>query len=139
MFKSKQVDVNSVMKEISRARRRGIGLQYQDWQMELRHGSEAAALVDSLLAWCKTTLSNCRRPHGIDLFDLTVAFREDAGGAARSFRLERLKPLELYQDTLPEMLLQRFGEVIHPKSSQLYVTAGFFSWGDAAHKALPAD
>jgi hypothetical protein len=126
------------MSEIRRARRRGQGLRYQDWQFDVTHEAEPSAAVETMISWCKATLSTCRRPHGIDLFDLVVAFRDEAGGAVRSFRLDRLKPLELYQDTLSELLLQRLNEVIHPRASKVYVSAGFFSWGDAAHKALPS-
>jgi hypothetical protein len=90
-----------------------------------------------MLTWCKTNLSTCRRPHGIDLFDLVVAFRDGSGSAIESFRLDRLKPLELYQDSLAELLQQKLNVMIHPKACELHVTAGFFSWGEAAHQALP--
>ena len=136
---SKKLDAGSVMKEIAHARRKGHGLRYQDWHLELPDASQVNGLVETILSWCKLTLGNCRRPYGIDLFDLVVAYRADGEHRTGSFRLERLRPMELYQDPLPQTLLERLTQPLAPQPARLYVTAAFFSWGDAAHNALPAD
>ncbi len=139
MFRTgNKVDVAAVMRQIAHSRRRGHGIRYQDWHLELPAAHDMSALVDSMLSWCKITLGNCRRPYGIDLFDLIVAYRVEEDARTQSFRLDKLKPMALYEDSLPATLAHRLSQAVTPWSTKLYISAAVFSWGDAAHEALPA-
>ncbi len=140
MFRGrKKLDVGVVLKEIAHARRRGQGIKCQDWHLELPDASELHSLVEAMVSWCRVTLGGCRRPYGIDLFDLIIAYRAEEEERTNSFRLEKLRPMELYQDPLPQTLLERFTQALSHQPSKLYVSAAFFSWGDAAHQALPVE
>lgn len=129
--------VDGILREISESRRLGRSLKFQDWHLEAGDTKDLTGLVEALVSWCKGTLSTCRRPYGIDLFDLIIAFRTEHEARPRSFRLDRLRPIELYQDSLPQALIDRLSGSINRIPSHLYVSAGLFSWGDAAHEALP--
>jgi hypothetical protein len=99
---------------------------------------EAYHSIETILAWGRETLGSCRRPFGIDYFDLEVSVSQ-SGRRLASFSLSRLRPLALYASEVGDgisTLLERAGS---PDSdSRLQVSAVIFSWGDAAHAALPA-
>ena len=119
------------------ARRRGQGVKLQDWQIDAFNPAEPHGLIENVIDWCKHTAAECRRPYGINAFDLTVAFRVGSEDDVRSQTFSRLKPIELYDDSFAGRLLELLGlHVSRPAS--LRVSAGFFSWGDAAHQALNA-
>ncbi|HXH22409.1 MAG TPA: hypothetical protein VNN10_10285 [Dehalococcoidia bacterium] len=95
--------------------------------------------VDSILDWARHTLAGCRRPYGIDHFDLTLAFAADSDRRVRSLAFDRLRPIDLYQEPFPERLASALvSELTGLKASTLRVSAALFSWGEAAHAALPA-
>ena len=125
-----------VVRQIMKRREKGKGLVFQNWHFPESKAEDIQDLVDGMLAWCKTTLAGCRRPYGIDLFDLIIAFRTEEDNRASSLTLPALKPLDLYQDELPERLSRRISEALHRSRSSFHVSAGVFSWGEAAHEAL---
>jgi hypothetical protein len=97
------------------------------------------SLVESILGWARQTLAGCRRPYGIDHFDLTLAFRAESEKRVRSLAFDRLRPIDLYQETFPERLASMLStELAGIRTSTLRVSAALFSWGEAAHAALPA-
>lgn len=120
------------MKEM---RRRGHGVKLQDWQVESFDPQQPHGLVESVIEWCKRNAGECRRPYGINAFDLTLAFRVDGDRGVRSHTFSRLKPIELYDESFAARLLEMLGlHVARP--APLRISAGFFSWGDAAHQAM---
>ncbi len=113
------------------ARRSGHGLFLHEWRLS------ADAVPHSLTEWCRETLSGCRRPWGIGQFDLTIAVSEaEAPGLARTLRLRRLEPSELWS---PDGLESRLSGLLPAPSltepGLLHVAAALFSWGEAAHRA----
>jgi hypothetical protein len=57
----------------------------------------------------------------------------------RSLAFDRLRPIDLYQETFPDRLKAALsGEAAKLGPSALSVSAALFSWGEAAHHALPA-
>ena len=128
-----------VQRYISDARRKGRGLRHKHWHTEDFQPSALEGLVDSMIAWCRGTMAHSRRPYGIDLFDLIVSYRFEKDGKPRSFRLNKVRAMDLYQDLLATNLLERLAEAMtHEQPVKVYISAAFFSWGDAAHHALPA-
>jgi hypothetical protein len=120
------------MKEM---RRRGHGVQLHDWQVETFDPDAPHTLIESVVEWCKSLAGESRRPYGINAFDLTLAFRIGGDKAVRSHTFSRLKPIELYDESFATRLLEMLG--LHmAKPAPLRVSAGYFSWGDAAHQAL---
>ncbi len=120
------------MKEL---RRRGQGVKLHDWEVLEFDPAEPHGVIENVLEWCKRTVAECRRPYGINSFDLTLAFRVGSDGNVRSLSFKRMKPIELYDDSFASRLLEGLGlHVSQP--APLRVSAGFFSWGDAAHQAL---
>jgi hypothetical protein len=125
-------------RKMNEARRKGHGLRVKDWEVESTDTDEVGGLVDSILAWARHTLAGCRRPYGIDHFDLALAFRSEADRKVRSVAFDRLRPIDLYQEWFPERLASSItNEVGGPAASALCVSAALFSWGEAAHYALP--
>ena len=87
----------SVTSEIGRLRRllvhspdSGLGKvvpsKAQDWLFEDYDPEEPQTLVENVIEWCKRTLAECRRPYGINSFDLTIAIR--AGHESGAFFLD---------------------------------------------------
>jgi hypothetical protein len=112
-------------------------LYTQDWHFEVE--AEAAHVAEVVLAWCRETLASCRRPFGIDYFDVAIAARDPLQGQRSSLSLSKQRPQLLYGPTFVDdlaRLLMPAGETAAP--ARLYVSAAIFSWGDAAHEALPS-
>ena len=107
------------------ARRDHRGLHKGSWTLP------AEAVPGHVIAWTREVLATCRRPHGIALFDLTVAL--DDGGYPEVLRWRRLEPEDLWNDQSP---LNRLRTLIADSSTNLRVSASLFSWGDATHYAL---
>jgi hypothetical protein len=118
-------------------RRRGHGVKLNDWQVEAFDPSAPHTLIESVVDWCKGLAGESRRPYGINAFDLTLAFRVGGDKDVRSHTFTRLKPMELYDDSFAARLLDMLGLHV-AKPSPLRVSAGYFSWGDAAYQALNA-
>jgi hypothetical protein len=127
---------SDILRGISKSRKHGHGLRCNDWHLQVGEIDDLVDLVEGLLSWCKLTLGVCRRPYGIDLFDLIVAFRTQNETRARSFAMDGLRPIELYEEDLPRRMLAQLSRALPETPSTLYVSAGFFSWGDAAHESL---
>jgi hypothetical protein len=120
---------------MNEARRRGDGVKLQDWQIEDFDPDQPHGLVENVVDWCRRTVAESRRPYGINSFDLTLAFRVGEDNKIRSVNFQRLQPMELYDDSFAARLLETLG--IHIGSpAPLRISAGLFSWGDAAHQAL---
>lgn len=116
-------------------RRKGHGVRMQDWEIEDFNPEEPHTLVENVIDWCKRTVAECRRPYGINSFDLTLAYRLGGDSDVRSLSFKRMRPMELYDDSFANRLLEVFG-LQTAKAVPLRVSAGFFSWGEAAHHAL---
>jgi hypothetical protein len=97
---------------------------------------DMAGLVDSIVAWARHALAGGRRPYGIDQFDLTLALGSGAGGRVRRLAFDRLRPMDLYQESFPERLASSLAREAGGLRV-LSVSAALFSWGEAAHRALP--
>lgn len=140
MFGTKrQHELAAVNRYITNARLRGRSHFQKDWHTEEFKPSALDGLVESMVEWCRAAMANCRRPYGIDFFDLIVTYRLDENAKPRTFRLNRLEPMSLYQDVLPTQLLARLKHALTTEEPlKVHVSAGFFSWGDAAYKALNA-
>jgi hypothetical protein len=68
-----------------------------------------------------------------------VAFRLGGDKRVRSIAFDRLRPIDLYQETFPERLASMLAsELSEIRTSTLRVSAALFSWGEAAHAALPS-
>jgi hypothetical protein len=126
-----------IARKVGEARRSGKGLKVQDWQLEGCDEQRLHEAVETIIVWCRDTLAGCRRPYGIDSFDLTLALGA-TGQKSASVRLDKLRPIELYQDSLPQRLAGFLcAEATRLRSASLHLTAALFSWGDAAYQALP--
>jgi hypothetical protein len=109
----------------------GEGLHLSDWRLMLaeRMHPHDVTPIEPILAWCREVLASCRRPWGIDHFDLVLSWRHADYEPPRRARLRGLRPADLYgPDHLAARLMALLGgaEAVH-------VAAGLFSWGDAAH------
>jgi hypothetical protein len=116
------------------ARRTGRGVRLKEWHLSAH---EASSAVDQVLAWCREVVSNCRRPFGIEAFDLAVACRlGGTSGGVDSHSFLRLRPVDLYTERLAKQLNAILvGSRL--EESPVIIAAAIFSWGDAAHRALP--
>jgi hypothetical protein len=122
---------------VGEARKSGKGLKLNEWRLDACDEAGLGEAVESILTWCRDILAGCRRPYGIDRFDLTLAVRA-SNARVHSLTLDKLRPIDLYQDSLPERLIGLLSsEVERMKAASLHLTAGLFSWGEAAHEALP--
>jgi hypothetical protein len=116
------------------AARRRRNFQVGDWHFA--PSIDRGLLVETVLAWCREVAGSCKRPFGIDNFDLAVALSGSPERPARSFSLKCLRPVSFYSDEVRNLL----SELVHAEAagtSPVYVSAALFSWGEAAHAALP--
>lgn len=141
--------VRNVSRRLAEARRAGRGVYVGEWRFATMAGGdrEAAcdAAIEAILAWCRETLGRCRRPWGIDYFDLALSLSPVGAQQTRSVRLRELRPAALYDGELAERFAPFLAESFQPSGSDaggpppsVTVAAGLFSWGDAAYAALPA-
>jgi hypothetical protein len=127
-------------RQIAAARGRGVGLYTRAWELPPPEDEERAlSPVEAVLAWCRETLGACRRPWGIDYFDLTIACSGPDSRSLRSARFMRVRPIDLYQDSdVAGQIAALLIGAAATGGEQLRIAASLFSWGDATHAALPA-
>ena len=119
------------------ARRAGNGAYLCEWRYpagEATHSDEA--ILESIVTWCRETLGAVRRPWGIDGFDLAVAIAGE-DGTPRSLSLRRLRPADLYHTETLNRLRGFLASHRGATPAAMSIAVALFSWGDAAHAALP--
>jgi hypothetical protein len=128
---------------INHARRTGQGLHLQEWEHSFNDlcANGLDAIVDAVLEWCRQTLSGCRRPWGIDYFDLALALRLDGRAQPKSLSLRRLRPADLYdvghlRHELATFLSPAAVMASAGTNERPHLAAAFFSWGNAADAAF---
>lgn len=132
--------------QIARARRFGDGVRLGEWEHDLGQlqTGEIEPLVEAMLEWCRQTMGTCRRPWGIDYFDLAVACScDEASVRPTSVSFRRLRPADLYGLDGFRQRLAAFLSELRPDAApgmggRYRVAAALFSWGNAAHAALSA-
>ena len=123
-----------IARAIRAARAKGHGLYSHEWQ---RPSGSVEGLSRDIVEWCRHTLSVCRRPMGIDHFDLTLTIEGD--GPARTHRMGFLRPGQLYDETgLPVTLEGVLSNVGSEGAGPIRVVASLLSWGDVAYVAMPS-
>ncbi len=131
--------VRGVVRGMVEARRNGHGVYVEEWWLPavIEHDEDA---LEPLLAWLRQTLAHCRRPHGIDQFDLAIAASVGEHGRVRSASFRDLQPALLYSGSALAGRIAAFLQAGEPAQAEasVRVAMALFSWGDAAHAALPA-
>ena len=123
-----------ISRAIRAARDRGHGLYSHEWN---RSPASLDGLSHDVLEWCRHTLALCRRPLGIDHFDLTLTIEGD--GPSRTHRMGFLRPGQLYDESgLPVALDQVFSNVPSEGDGSIRVVAALLSWGDVAFVSMPS-
>jgi hypothetical protein len=124
-------ELKRAARRMAEERRRGQGVYVSEWDVQAEHHS----IVETIVDWCRDTMGRCRRPFGIDHFDLALALgRHDADRPVTT--VYRLRPADLYTESAAEHLAAfLFGA----KQPPARVAVALFSWGDAAHRAFPND
>lgn len=118
---------------MNEARRTGRGVRLREWRLAAH---ESGLAGERVLAWCREVVSNCRRPFGIEAFDLAVAYRLGDTSGVDSHCFLRLRPMDLYTERLAKQLnTMLVGS--RRQESPVIIAAAIFSWGEAAHRALP--
>jgi len=128
-------------KQLARARRSGIGLYVRQWDLALEAAEVEKAMtpVETVLTWCRETLGRCRRPWGIDYFDLAIDCTGPDGQPLRTARFSRIRPIELYQDeAITGQIAAALIGAAAVTGAPVRIAASLFSWGDAAFAAMPA-
>jgi hypothetical protein len=131
-----------LVRQMTRARERGCGVYVVEWTGPAATGHDFEQLAEKALDWCRQTVARCRRPWGVDYFDLAVSCARDRDDEPRTQRLAELRPSDLYgEGDLASRLvgfLSSFSGDDQDQSDVVRVCVGLFSWGDALHAALPA-
>ncbi|MGH2609481.1 MAG: hypothetical protein ACRDHF_10370 [Tepidiformaceae bacterium] len=122
-----------VARAIHKARLKGHGL----YSTEFEWAPESVGSVSGdITQWCRDTLSLCRRPLGIDQFDLTLTV--SGAGRPQTHRMAFLRPSQLYEDAaVPGSLAAALGAlVLASETGTVSVVAALLSWGDIAHATM---
>jgi hypothetical protein len=131
--------VSRASRGIAAARRHGRHTYRGDWQFSLE--AEVQQVTSTLILWCREVVASSRRPFGIDYFDLAVTIEDGSAIPPQSFSLQKLRPLVLYGTPLEAKIAEFIGcrrTTASAPERPLRVSTALFSWGDAAHEALPA-
>ncbi len=135
----RQFKARQTARRVLLERRRGTGLHTTEWHLVPEDSPvEGQRLLDVVVTWCRQTVGSSRRPWGIDRFDLALAYRHSGEQAVRSLRLPKLSPKDLYADTIANQLARFLHSHVSESRGGIHIAAAIFSWGDAAHAALPA-
>lgn len=138
IFLSKDRQDKKLARQLDEARRKARGLKVCDWQFTPESTPDHGHLVESVVEWCRQTMSSTRRPYGVDHFDLVLSLR--AGEEVRNLSFSRLRTLQLYDDSLYSQVMQTLARELRETGSQaVHIAAGLFSWGDALYSALRSD
>jgi hypothetical protein len=121
-----------------RARRAGHGLYVNEWHLDAAAGVSVEELAAQIVDWCRQTIAGCRRPYGIDHFDLALARSRGEQGPPRSAEFRDLHPLDLYGESRVNQRVAAFLNAGGFAGGPVRVAAALYSWGDAAYAALPA-
>lgn len=122
------------MRQLERARRQVQGLKVQTWQIGSDGVAEVQAIADSILTWCRESMAACRRPYGVDHFDLAIAVRD--GDDVRNVNFSKLRVKQLYEDDFSDQLRSLLALDPGATVRARHIAVGLFSWGDALHQAL---
>ncbi|MBI2761634.1 MAG: hypothetical protein HYX51_09445, partial [Chloroflexi bacterium] len=126
--------MRQVARGMVQARRAGKGLYVAEWEAAVADPSALSSVLDQVTEWCRHTVGTCRRPYGIDHFDLAIA-RSVAGGLPpRSREFRDVRPLDLYQDG---GLTERIGAFLTEApvgadagpTHTIKIAAALYSWG----------
>lgn len=118
---------------MAEARRRGLHSYAARWVAIAE--VDLSTLTQLILSWSRETVAKCRRPYGIDQFDLEIVFDGDARDR-KPIVFKGLRPLRLYEqgfDAELRAMVETAGSV---RGRSIAISANLFSWGDAADKAL---
>ena len=131
----------ALTRDLMAARRSGRGWRRSEWRLDrdADRTLDEEALVEQIVLWCRDTLATCRRPFGVDHFDLTLAWSHADGQRPRRAEWRRVRPIDLYHpERLADQLVRFVRETAadHPSRPALVLAAALFSWGDATHAAL---
>ena len=123
-----------IARSVRAARQSGQGLYLTEWQSV---GAPSDEMAGDVTDWCRDTLALCRRPMGIDQFDLTLTIDDGVRPETRSLRL--LRPGQLYDGSvIPLALASAFAALAAEHTSTVRIAVALLSWGDIAHAALPS-
>ncbi|MEX0782747.1 MAG: hypothetical protein WD557_08860 [Dehalococcoidia bacterium] len=122
-----------VARAIRAAREQGHGLYFTEWQSS---PASAETLARDVTQWCRDTVARCRRPNGIDHFDLTLTFHSTGG--PRTQRLAFLRPGQLYDESVvPAALSAALAAfAVGDPETTVRVAAALLSWGDVAFASM---
>ena len=124
-----------IARTIRAARDRGHGLYFHEWH---RPSGNFEGLSADVVEWCRHTLALCRRPMGIDHFDLTLTI--EGHGPSRTHRMGFLRPGQLYDDAGLPVALENVFTMLGDEGadSPVKVVAALLSWGDVAYVSMPS-
>jgi len=107
----------------------------ETWSLD---ASDPHSFVNALLQWSRETLASCRRPFGIDFFDLSLTI-VDSGHRLQTLSARKLRPIALYAGDLADQIAKHLEQALRNREpgGDVRISAELFSWGDAAHAALP--
>jgi hypothetical protein len=128
-------------KQLAQARQAGVGLYLQEWHLAAQAvpDEDQPTPVEIVLTWCRETLGRCRRPWGIDYFDLSIECTGPGGMPLRTARFSHIRPIQLYQDdAITRQIAAALIGAAVTTGAPVRIAARLFSWGDAAFAALPA-
>src|SRR5688500_15113957 len=129
---SKHRRSRQIARHMAEARRNGKGVRARDWTFN-EAGTDQDHVASQVIAWCQAALAECRRPWGVNRFDLAIALRTGESQNSERLTFTHADPKSLYDGSIHESLSTWLAA---RPARPLYMAGAFFSWGEAAFAAV---
>lgn len=137
-FRRKSMDA-----KVKEALETGIGLYQSHWEMETTDspGLRAEAVGGTVLAWCRRTMGQMRRPYGLDYVTLALAILDEENQEIARASFGVMRPGDFYSEGSAVLQLEdAIGgwQAQGLMSPARRLSAVMFSWGDITRELLVA-
>ena len=137
----RKVRARRVGRAIEESIKSGVGLHHHQWHATSPF--DAAQLDDmaaQIVEWCKDTIAQTKRPHGIDHMAVAVACAHPGDQPIASATFGVFRPLDFHRaggvgDSVPDFVTAVDSSRVDAERP-LRFAAALFSWGDVARATV---
>lgn len=140
----KKMRARRISNAIEESIKDGVGLHHQQWMTESPFDDDSfLGVADEIVEWCKQTMAQTKRPHGIDHMAVAVACAHPGDDPVASATFGVFRPADFYRsggigDSLATFV-SGIDRSVFDVSRPIRFAAALFSWGDVARATVFKD